>query len=49
MRLTRNAIKSKFIYNDQGMLFGGARSWSRGNDFVRSLNHLMGTIRRIIF
>ena len=32
VRLTRNAIKSKFIYICQGMAFDGAGSWHFGNN-----------------
>ena len=37
VKLTRNAIKSKFIYSAQGMAFERARSWSFGNNFARNI------------
>ena len=36
VRLTRNAIKSKFIYICQGMTFDGAGSWRFGNNSARN-------------
>ena len=36
VRLTRNAIKSKFIYICQGMTFDGAGSWCFGNNSARN-------------
>ena len=35
VKLTRNVIKSRLIYNGQGIAFDGAGSWSFGNDFAR--------------
>ena len=32
-----NAIKSKFIYNGQGIAFDRAGQWSYGNDFARNV------------
>ena len=34
--LIKNAIKSKFIYNGQGIAFDGACPWSFGNEFSRN-------------
>ena len=33
--VTRNTIKSKFVYNSRVIAFDGAGSWSFGNDFAR--------------
>ena len=32
VKLIRNAIKSKFTYNDGGIVFDGEGSWSFSND-----------------
>ena len=37
MKLVRNAIKSKFIYNGWENEFDGKGSWSFGNDFARNV------------
>ena len=37
MKLVRNAIKSKFIYNGWEKEFDGKGSWSFGNDFARNV------------
>ena len=34
IKLTRNAIKSEFVYNCQGIAFDGAGSRSFDNDFA---------------
>ena len=36
VKLVRNIIKSKFIYNGKGIAFEGKGSWSFGNDFARN-------------
>ena len=36
VRLVRNTIKSKFIYNGQGITFDGERKWSFCNYFARN-------------
>ena len=36
LKLIRNAIKSRFIYNGRGIAFDGAGSWWFGNDFARN-------------
>ena len=35
--LAKNAIQSKFIYNDQGKAFDGKGSWNFDNDFTRNV------------
>ena len=37
MKLARNAIKSKFIYNGRGIVFDGKGLWSFGNGFARNV------------
>ena len=37
MKLARNAIKSKFIYNGRGIVFDEKDLWSFGNGFVRNV------------
>ena len=37
VKLVRNAIKSKFTYNDQEIAFDGERSWSFHDDFARNV------------
>ena len=37
VKLTRNAVKSKFTYEDQGKAFNGGGSWSSDNDSARNL------------
>ena len=36
VKLARNAIKSKFIYNGRGIVFDGKGLWSFGNGFARN-------------
>ena len=36
MKLARNAIKNKFIYNGRGIVFDGKGLWSFGNGFARN-------------
>ena len=36
VKLARNAIKSKFIYNGRGKVFDGKGLWSFGNGFARN-------------
>ena len=37
VKLARNAIKSKFIYNGRGIAFDGKSLWSFGNGFARNV------------
>ena len=37
VKLLRNAIKSKFTFNDWAIAFNGEVSWSVGNDFARNI------------
>ena len=37
VKSTRNADKSKFTYNDQGIAFNGKGMWSFGNRFARNV------------
>ena len=37
VKLVRNAIKSKLIYNGRGIAFDVEGSWSFGNDFTRNV------------
>ena len=37
VKVTRNAIKRKFIYNGYAIAFDGAGSWSFGNEFAQSI------------
>ena len=37
VKLLRNAIKSKFTFNDWAIAFNGEDSWSFGNDFARNI------------
>ena len=41
VELVRNAIRSKLIYNGQGIAFDGEGLWSFGNDFARNVAILM--------
>ena len=36
-KLTRNAIKSKFVYSARGTPFDGASIWSFSNEFTRNV------------
>ena len=38
VELVRNAIRSKLIYNGQGIAFDGEALWSFGNDFTRNIS-----------
>ena len=35
-KLTRNSTNRKFIYNNYGIAFDGAVSWSFGNEFAKN-------------
>ena len=37
VKLLRNPIKNKFIYNGRGIVFDGEASWSFRNDFARNV------------
>ena len=37
VKLTKNTIKSKFIYNGGEITFDGTGLWSFGNDFPRNV------------
>ena len=57
VRLVKNAIKSKFTYNGQGIAFDGEGVWSFDNDYARNVvrfgvdisHHPILIIKEIIF